>query len=41
LIYSNQMGLKIGICEFLKDLIGQEAQELKQMFNSAILDEVS
>lgn len=35
------MGLKISICEFLKDLIGQEAQELKQMFNNAILDEVS
>ena len=41
MLYSNQMGLKISVCEFLKDLISQEQQELKQMFNPAILDEVS
>lgn len=41
MLYSNQQGLKVSVCEFLKDLIGQEQQELKQMFNTAILEEVS
>jgi hypothetical protein len=41
MIYSNQSGIKVSICEFFKELISQDTQELKQMFNSAILDEVS
>ena len=41
LIYSYQPGIKLSICEFLKDLISQDTQELKQMFSCAILDEVT
>ena len=41
MIYSNQSGIKVSICEFFKELISQDTQELKQMFNCAILDEVS
>jgi len=28
MVYSSQMGVKISICEFLKDLLGQDLQQL-------------
>jgi len=40
MIYSTQTGIKVSICEFLKDLISQDSIERKMEFEEIILEEV-
>ena len=40
MIYSSQMGIKVSICEFFKDLISKETSEMQKTFQAIILNEV-
>ena len=38
MIYSSQMGIKVSICEFFKDLISKETSEMQKNFQNIILE---
>ena len=40
MIYSSQMGIKVSIGEFFKDLISKETSEMQKNFQYIILHEV-
>lgn len=40
MIYSTQIGIKVSICEFLKEMISKETSEMQKTFQAIILSEI-